>query len=195
MAEKSPYSLIRETDAENGTVTLYPRYKKNHDKHPGELAADKVEVTLDDLFGQGTLKALKKLPNGEMAVEAMLRGTQTKVGDTVAQNMGEDAKEVSRRMQAIIDQIKAGTWNATRGGGASGRVGKEVRQIGKAIARLRGYSEDEAIQKVQQIKKDSPEDFKGLKSEPTVIQYWNEVIAEENKANAAQDDSGILDKI
>lgn len=96
-------------------------------------------------FGNGTQLTINVDELSEdIKRELMFHGVMQKVGDSFAGAKGDYALGVGWA-QAVIDQLKAGQWTASRGGG---EAKPRVTELAAAIARIKSLPVEEVSAKI-----------------------------------------------
>ena len=108
-----------------------------------------------------------------------LHGLKQKIGDAAAKEAGASTAEKLAAMQQVLDSLKRGEWNA-RGAGAGGLVVE-------AIARVKGLSVEEALERWRELGED---DREAVRKHPAIKAAMAEIRAE--RLASAADAGGEL---
>lgn len=158
---------------------------------PNATEAPAVRITFpDDTVQSLSLEGL----SDEVITRLAVHGMSQKLGDSFA-GAGKEENPLAfakARVQAVIEQLKAGEWRVVTGGGG-------ISQLAKAFARATGRTEEEC-QKVLDDKQaeldneerklaDNPwlQFRKQLSNQPAVKKALNEIKLEAAKKAAAKD--------
>lgn len=112
----------------------------------------------------------------EMKDRLMYHGAIQKIRDSYAGAKGDTNLAIANA-SSVIEGLLAGEWNR-RGGGTGGTL------LVEAIARIKGYEQSEAREKVAEL---SEEQREALKKSPTVAAAIAEIQAERRKAKGGDD--------
>jgi len=174
--------LIRTPDEDNGTLSFVYRAPNNEGGHE---VTETVTVAVDDVYGDGTMKALKKLPNGQMAIKTFMAGMNTRFGDVVYQT--KDPNEGMQRIKEAVEQVKSGQWSLSRGAGST-----KPTLFHRAIAQIKGITPEEAKARYEAL----PEkDQENMKHSAKIAAAKAEIRAKDLEQKAGQEEPSALDNL
>lgn len=105
-----------------------------------------------DFGNAGKLEArVTELPE-EIRATLVLHGLAQKLGDSYAGI--SDPARARAAAESVLARLKAGEWRARHGDG-SASVSPTVIELARAVARVKGISEEEALEKVQRLDRKS----------------------------------------
>lgn len=145
-----------------------PRFcSKDYDLDSGEAAFS---------FGNGTKLSINISElSDDIKAELMFHGAMQKIGDSYAGAKGDFTSGITSA-QAVIDQLLAGEWRASR---AAGEAKPRVTELAEAIARLKGVDLDRAVAAVQAATDDQR---KGWRKNAQVSAVIAEIRADKARA-------------